>query len=143
MRFETSEDQLRASGRQSRGVKSMSMRQGDVITDMVVVPATEAAAEQTLVAVTKCGYGKRMRTSLFRCQTRGGKGVIAIKFKRADDRLLALSSCKAPAQELADGDGLERELLLITAKGVTVRQRLSAISEQGRATTGVLLQKLD
>ena len=27
------------------------------------------------------GYGKRLRTSGFRCQKRGGKGVIAIKFK--------------------------------------------------------------
>ena len=39
MRFETSEAQLRASGRQSRGVKSMAMRDGDEITDMFVVPA--------------------------------------------------------------------------------------------------------
>ena len=164
VRFQTSEKQLRASGRQSRGVKSMGMREGDTIADMFVIvgkPGREAAAGagddgaegavggddeddgQKLVAVTQRGYGKRMRTSLFRCQTRGGKGVIAIKFKRDDDRLLALSSCKAPAQEDGVVDDAERELLLITAKGVTVRQRLSAISEQGRATTGVLLQKLD
>ena len=35
------------------------------------------------------------------------------------------------------------QLLLITQKGTIVRQGLSAISEQGRATTGVRLQKVD
>lgn len=162
VRFQTSEKQLRASGRQSRGVKSMGMREGDQIADMFVIQGKPGGEEvdgddddeeeddgQRLVAVTQRGYGKRMRTSLFRCQSRGGKGVIAIKFKRDDDRLIALSPCEVPksvdgqASEVIEGEDAERELLLITAKGVTVRQRLSAISEQGRATTGVLLQKLD
>ena len=103
VRFQTSEKQLRASGRQSRGVKSMGMREGDQIADMFVIQGKPGGEEvdgddddeeeddgQRLVAVTQRGYGKRMRTSLFRCQRRGGKGVIAIKFKRDDDRLLAL-----------------------------------------------------
>jgi len=34
-------------------------------------------------------------------------------------------------------------VLLITQKGTTVRQSISAISEQGRAATGVQLQRLD
>ena len=34
-------------------------------------------------------------------------------------------------------------MLLITQKGTIVRQAVSDISEQGRATTGVQLQKLD
>ena len=165
VRFETSETQLRASGRKSRGVKSMGMREGDEIADMFVVPGKKAGDElgvdafgsdveqtgddgvvdddddddddgQQLVAVTRCGYGKRMRTSKFRCQKRGGKGVIAIKFKLPDDRLVAVS----PIGDIGDAG----ELLLITQKGTIVRQRLSAISEQqGRATTGVRLQKVD
>ena len=118
----------------------MSMREGDTIADMFVVPRNEAvpkggeAAEQQLGAVTRLGFGKRLALDHFRAQQRGGKGVIAIKFKRADDRLLALSPATA-----TDDD----ELLLITQKGTIVRQRLSAITQQGRATTGVKLQKLD
>jgi DNA gyrase subunit A len=147
VRFETSDQQLRASGRQSRGVKSMAMREGDEIADMFVVPAggggEDGGEGQRLVAVTKCGYGKRMLTSHFRCQRRNGKGVIAIKFKRDDDRLVALSPTGGRSREggwIAESD---QELLLSTAKGTIVRQRLSAISEQNRATTGVLLQRLD
>ena len=51
---------------------------------------------------------------------------------RDDDRLLTL----APSND-------DAELLLITQKGTIVRQRLSAITQQGRATTGDKLQKLD
>ena len=167
VRFSTDAENLRASGRQSRGVKSMGMRAGDEIADMFVIRGTgaeggcamgesdddndaegdgelseEEGQGQQLVAVTRRGYGKRMDSSLFRCQKRGGKGVIAMKFKRKDDRLLALSPFEGVSQ-LPGAETAEQELLLITQKGVTVRQRLSRISVQGRATTGVALQKLD
>ena len=140
VRFETNEVQLRASGRQSRGVKSMRMSDGDTIADMFVLSAAEAfrgnddgaPARQMLVAVTAHGFGKRVSADKFRSQQRGGKGVIAIKFKNRDDRLVALS----PARD-------DDELLLVTQKGTLVRQRMEAISEQSRATTGVRLQKLD
>ena len=93
-----------------------------------------------LIAVTRSGFGKRMSSNLFRRQKRGGKGVIAIKFKRPDDRLLALS----PFANDGDDDALDDvELLLITQKGTVVRQRLDRIPGQGRATTGVKVQKLD
>ena len=75
-----------------------------------------------------------MGLGLFRKQARGGKGLIAMKFKRADDRLLSLTP---------DGQDDDEELLLITQKGTIVRQRLEAIPTQSRATTGVKLQKLD
>ena len=51
------------------------------------------------------------------------------RFKRDDDALLALTM-----QEQED-----EELLLITQQGTTVRQSVAAISQQGRAATGVRL----
>jgi DNA gyrase subunit A len=92
VRFETDQTQLRASGRQSRGVKSMRMGEGDTIADMFVVPGS-GSEEHTLslVAVTQNGFGKRVTADKFRPQARGGKGVIAMKFKHDDDKLLALS----------------------------------------------------
>ena len=58
--------------------------------------------------------------------------MIAIKFKHAEDKLAALTQANADDQ-----------VLLITQKGTIVRQSVSAISQQGRAATGVQLQKLD
>jgi len=133
IRFPTTDQQLRGSGRTSRGVKSMRMRDDDKIVDMQVVQG--AAAEEKprlLVAVTRCGFGKRMDVARFGTQGRGGKGMIATKFKRPDDELVALSQAYADDQ-----------VLLITQKGTILRQTVSDISAQGRATTGVQLQRLD
>jgi len=142
VRFRTDEQQLRSTGRQSRGVRSMSMKDGDKIADFFVIPSSEHSEDGEpgqLLAVTKGGFGKRMRTGEFKCQGRGGKGVIAIKFKNGHDRLLALSSFPGdPHHDLVD-----EELLLITDAGIINRQRLSSIRMTGRTGKGVLLQKLD
>ena len=135
---------------------SACVGEGDTIADMFVVAAADDEVDdevgedegeegedeedrgdgsRKLIAVTQRGFGKRVLVSRFKRQRRGGKGVIAIKFKDGvvgGDRLLALS----PVSE-------DEELLLITQRGTIVRQRINAISVQGRATTGVALQKLD
>lgn len=85
-----------------------------------------------LVAVTKSGFGKRIDVDLFREVRRGGKGIITIKFKKPEDELVALS------QAFEDD-----QLLLITTKGTILRQSVGDISQQGRAATGVQLQRLD
>ena len=43
LRFATDEKQLRGSGRLSRGVKSMGLRDGDEVTDMSVVVGDSSA----------------------------------------------------------------------------------------------------
>ena len=132
--------QVRPTGRTSRGVQAMKLRQGDRISDMNVlsVHAQEAKDGQEndrdyVLAVTAQGFGKRMPRNEFRVQKRGGQGVIAIKFKKTtDDEMKCL---------LAAGE--TDEVLLITAKGIIVRQQVSAIPVQGRAATGVTVQRLD
>ena len=126
-----SAEKLRPTGRTSRGVISMKLNEGDRVADMNVLPAGSAGY---VLAVTSSGYGKRTDTNEFRTQARGGKGVIAIKFKQtnSDDEV----SCLRIVDE-------EDEVLVITAKGVMVRQKVKNIPSQGRAATGVLVQKLD
>jgi len=153
LRFATDEKQLRGSGRLSRGVRSIALRDGDEVTDMSVVVNSSSAArdaihvagggvgvapsgppvqKQMLLAVTRDGYGKRVEASAFGKKGRGGMGMIAIKFKESGDSLAALTQASD-----------DEQVLLITQKGTIVRQKVSAISLQGRAATGVQLQKLD
>ena len=122
---------LRPTARTSRGVKSMTLKKGDTIADMNVLRGT---GEECLLVVTKEGYGKRVKADEFRTTARGGSGVIAIKFKagRVNDRVSTMRVVKE-----------EDEILLITAQGVIVRQKVSDISCQGRSATGVLVQKVD
>ena len=128
LRFATDEKQLRGSGRLSRGVRSIALRDGDEVTDMSVVvngssaardaihtasggvgsaPPGAPAQKQMLLAVTRDGYGKRVEASAFGKKGRGGMGMIAIKFKESGDSLAALTQ--------ASDD--EQVLLLITQKG--------------------------
>jgi len=52
-------------------------------------------AGEMLLAVTRGGYGKRVRVDAFPPKGRGGKGMIAIKFKKSSDELVALSQARA------------------------------------------------
>ena len=89
---------------------------------------------QWKLTITNQGYGKRVPTGEFRSTARGGVGVIAIKFKKAstDD----IASCLKVVEE-------EDEVLLTTEMGIIVRQKVKDIPSQGRAATGVLVQKID
>lgn len=97
----------------------------------------EILVEQTiqgpwLLAVTANGYGKRIPVTQFRLQNRAGMGVRAIKFRISGDQLIAL--------RVVDS---EDELMLVTSRGIVIRQALQAISLQSRTATGVRLQRLD
>ena len=123
---------LRPTARTSRGVKSMTLKTADTIADMNVLSGSKD--DESLLVVTKEGYGKRVKTGEFRATARGGSGVIAIKFKagRIDDRISSM--------RVVDD---EDEILLITSQGVMVRQKVGDIPCQGRAATGVVVQKVN
>lgn len=128
-RFESSA--LRPTGRTSRGVKSMKLKPGDTLADVNIL-AKDASSEHVLV-VSANGYGKRVKTNEFTARARGGVGVISTKFKPYSSDYV---SCLRVVNE-------DDEILVITSKGVIVRQKASQISIQSRAATGVLVQKVD
>ena len=110
-RFEASSP--RPIGRTSR---SMKLKNGDTLADVNVLDGNENS--EYVVAVTSLGYGKRIKTDEFTARGRGGVGVIATKFKPGlKDKL----TCLRPV-------GGDDEVLVITSKGVIVRQKVSAIS---------------
>jgi len=128
---------LRPTGRTSRGVKSMSFGEDDQLSDMSILKpdsSSEKTDEEYYLAMTASGYGKRIHPSEFSPRARGGKGVMAIKFKKANvgDYVTCLRVVK-------DND----EILLVTKKGIIVRQKVKDIPSQGRAATGVRVQKVD
>mmetsp|Transcript_26510 Transcript_26510/g.38011 ORF Transcript_26510/g.38011 Transcript_26510/m.38011 type:complete len:957 (+) Transcript_26510:67-2937(+) len=148
-RFKASE--VRPTGRTSRGITSMKLKVGDRIADMSIlkskhdsasevakdsVNGESTASEEFVLAVTSNGYGKRVRTAEFRSQARGGIGVIATKFKQHDTDKQDNVSCLRVVRE-------EDEVLLVTERGIIMRQKVKDIPCQGRAATGVLLQKVD
>jgi DNA gyrase subunit A len=85
-----------------------------------------------VLVVTRGGYGKRVPVNQFRIQKRAGKGLRVTKFKSGQDQLASLC--------LVDEGN---ELMIVTSRGIVMRQSTDAIARQSRTARGVRLQKLD
>ena len=127
-----SEEKVRATGRGAIGVSGIDVDEnGDEVVGMLCVNSTEDAMKTVLV-VSERGFGKRTPVDEYRFTNRGGKGVKTINVTEKTGKLVGML------------DVAEKEDLLITCKsGVTIRMKVSNISEQGRATQGVKLIRLD
>ncbi len=151
--FRASHDQLRPLGRATRGVKSMNLRSGDELVGMDILPGAiansmsttadesedtdEAAAQSAgpwVLVITTNGYGKRVPVQQFRLQNRAGMGITATKFKARSnaDQVAALRIVNA-----------DDELMIVTSRGIVIRQKVTDIASQSRSATGVRLQRLD
>lgn len=70
MAIRFNETDIRAMGRQARGVKAMALKEGDCVVGMSVV------REGGLVlTVSETGYGRLSSPDDYRIQSRGGKGL--------------------------------------------------------------------
>ena len=67
------EADARAQGRDTRGVRGMTLEDDDVVIGMEVINPQTALS--TIFTVTENGYGKRTELDEYRVQSRGGKGV--------------------------------------------------------------------
>ncbi|NQY81199.1 MAG: DNA gyrase subunit A [Candidatus Caenarcaniphilales bacterium] len=123
------EGEVRAMGRTARGVKAISLREGDFLVGFDAVCDNE---NLDLLVITNDGYGKRVKLSEFRVQGRGGLGLIATKFKAASSKMACITSVEP-----------EEEFIIATAKGLIARQAAKNISSQGRMATGVKVQNMD
>ncbi|HVM88101.1 MAG TPA: DNA gyrase subunit A [Puia sp.] len=129
IRFE--EDKVRPTGRGAIGVAGIEVdNDDDGVIGMVCVNKEDKS--RTILVVSEKGFGKRTQIEEYRVTNRGGKGVKTINVTDKTGKLVGIL------------DVTEREDLMITCKsGVTIRMKVSGISEQGRATQGVKLIRLD
>ncbi len=134
MRFD--EDDVRAMGRNARGVRGMALEPGQRVIAMLVAEQDSAAGADTspmsVLCATENGYGKRTSITEYTRHGRGTKGMIAIQQSERNGKVVAATLVHA-----------DDEIMLITDKGVLVRTRVSEIRELGRATQGVTLIGLD
>jgi DNA gyrase subunit A len=128
------EDDVRAMGRQARGVRGMMLDEGQRVIAMLVAEQDEAQTVNpvSVLCATQNGYGKRTSILEYTRHGRGTKGMIAIQQSERNGKVVAATLVRA-----------EDEIMLITDRGVLVRTRVSEIRELGRATQGVTLIALD
>jgi DNA gyrase subunit A len=126
VRFE--EDDVRPTGRVTRGVRGMMLDGGQRVISMLVAENES----QTVLTATENGFGKRTPISEYTRHGRGTKGMIAIHTGERNGNLVG-----AVLVEEKD------EVMLVSTGGVVIRTSVAQIREQGRSTQGVTLINLD
>jgi len=127
MSIRFNENDVRPTGRATSGVTGMRFK----IKNDYIVGAAVASPDERVLVVSEEGFGKRSQVEDYRKQTRGGTGVITLKVTEKTGELVSL-------QVVADDD----ELMIISGKGVIIRQRIDTIRETGRVAQGVKLIRL-
>ncbi|MFC4299121.1 DNA gyrase subunit A [Castellaniella hirudinis] len=122
------ENDVRPMGRTARGVRGMSLEDGQTVIALLVAEDET----QSVLTATENGYGKRTSIVEYTRHGRGTKGMIAIQTSARNGKVVSAVLVRP-----------EDEIMLITNGGVLVRTRVSEIREMGRATQGVTLINVD
>ncbi len=123
------EDELRALGRNSSGVRGISIEDDDEVIGAIAIESEAAAREgKSVLVVSENGYGKRSDPEEYRITSRGAKGVKTINITDKTGPLVAI---KAVTED--------NDLMIITKSGLTIRVEMTDIRLSGRATQGVRL----
>jgi DNA gyrase subunit A len=125
------ENKVRPTGRGAIGVAGIEVDDtNDEVVGMVCVNKDDKS--RTILVVSEKGYGKKTAIDEYRITNRGGKGVKTINVTEKTGNLVGIL-------DVSDTE----DLMITCVSGVTIRTGTAEISEQGRATQGVKLIKLD
>jgi DNA gyrase subunit A len=116
------EKDVRDMGRTATGVRGVRLGKGDIVVGLLVIKHQGAS----ILVVTENGYGKRSDIKDYRITRRGGKGVITVKTTPKVGKMISLMG-------VVDKD----ELVIITTKGMVIRQAVKNLRVMGRNTQGV------
>lgn len=123
------EDDVRPMGRSARGVRGISLRDGDFV---VSACAISPEANEKILTISERGYGKQTQVSSYRLTKRGAYGVINIKTTEKTGKVAAAF----PVDE-------NSEVMIITKQGKLIRIGVDKIRETGRGAQGVVLIRTD
>ena len=119
------ETDVRAMGRTARGVKAITLKDGDCVVGMSIL------RENGLVlTVSETGYGRLSPISDYRLQSRGGKGLLNYHVDKYGD---------VAAIKVVD---LDDDIILISADGIIIRIQAESIRVCARPSKGVRVMKI-
>ncbi len=121
------ETDVRPMGRGAAGVRGVNLPKGQSVVGMVVV-----RRNGTLLVATDKGFGKRSEIGDYRLTKRGAGGVITLRTSPKVGNMISI-------MEVLDDD----DLMIITQRGMMIRQAIKDVRIIGRATQGVKLIRLD
>ena len=119
------ENEIRVMGRTASGVRGINLENGTCICCEIVND------DDLILLVTEKGYGKQTYVRDFRQTKRGSKGVKALNITEKNGNLVAVKIVRP-----------DKELVIMTDSGMTMRMPLDQISVLGRVTQGLRLINL-
>ena len=119
------ETDVRAMGRNARGVRAINMRQDDIVMDMAIT-----GEDTRILTVTETGYGRISNISDYRLQSRGGKGLINYRTEKYGK--------VAATIPVGDND----DIIMIASNGIVIRIFSGDISTFSRPAKGVRVMRV-
>ena len=120
------EEEVRAVGRTSMGVKGINLGKDDKVIGMEPIENEK----DYILAITENGFGKRTEVEEYRQQARAGKGILTYKTTAKTGHIIGI--------KIVNNDD---DVMLITDTGVIIRLNVKDISILGRNTQGVTLMR--
>lgn len=124
------EEEVRPVGRSAGGVKGITLRSGDEVIAMDVIPD---GSNPDLLIVLENGFGKRTSFEHFRTQHRTGLGLKCANVTPKTGNVIGLEVISDDTQDA----------LLMSKQGVVIRTPIKEIRRLGRDTQGVTIMKLE
>ncbi|WP_291256464.1 DNA gyrase subunit A [Fusobacterium sp.] len=122
-------EQVRHTGRDTMGVKGLTLRDNDTVVSALLIKDAE---NSSILTITENGYGKRSKIDEYPAQSRTGKGVINLRCNPKTGAVVSVLS-------VTQGE----QLMAITSSGVVIRIAVEDIVLYGRATQGVIIMKVN
>lgn len=119
------ETDVRAMGRQARGVKALNLKEGDIVVGMSVV-----REGGYVLTVSETGYGRLSSPDDYRVQSRGGKGLTNYHVEKYGD---------VAAIKVVD---LDDDIIIISQDGIIIRIAAESIRICSRPSKGVTVMKI-
>ncbi|WP_022820093.1 DNA gyrase subunit A [Fusobacterium russii] len=120
-------DSIRETGRNTMGVKAITLRDDDIVVSAMTIKNPET----DILTITENGYGKRTRLDEYPQYNRGGKGLKNMKCTEKTGNIVSVL-------EVSE----DEELICITSNGVVIRISIDGISRFGRVSQGVRIMRV-
>ena len=115
-------------GRTAAGVRAINLGKSDIVVGAVAVRREKTS----ILVASEHGFGKRSALEEYRVSHRGGKGIFTLKATEKTGTMVAI-------KEVLEND----DIVLVTAKGIIIRQPAKSVRLSGRNTQGVRLIRLE
>ncbi len=129
------ETDVRPMGRLAAGVTGVRLKKGDHVISMDIITKDMTGGGREVLVITQNGLGKKTPLKDYKVQKRAGSGIKTVKITAKTGKIVSMC--------ILGSEDEDKDLLLISKQGQTIRTPLKTISTLGRATQGVRVMKLN